>query len=168
VRQAAKQNALTPAFHVALGEGLIKAGKVDEAAEVVEAELLRIDISGDVLNLPELLRVRGEVLIQTGYGDPVSAERAFQLSIQRAREQSALGLELRSAMALARLWIDQGKVVEAAELLDSVHSRFEEGFQTTDLKLAAQLLAKLQRASRLGAERTAIETDVVMTALDTG
>jgi hypothetical protein len=57
VLQAAKHHALTPAFHVTLAEGLMKAGDVDEAAAVVEAGLVLSEAFGETLNVPELLRV---------------------------------------------------------------------------------------------------------------
>ena len=41
---------------------------------------------------------------------------------------------------LARLWIDQGKVQQARELLVPVYGWFTEGFDTRDLKEAKALL----------------------------
>lgn len=142
VLQAAKHRALIPAFHVALAEGLMKTGKVDEAAAVVDAGLVLSKAFGETLNVPELLRVRAEVWLQTTPAEPVAAERAFQLSLQQAKEQSALSLELRSTIGLSRLWASQGKSSAAANLLETSYRRFGEGFQTTDLKLAGQLLAE--------------------------
>jgi len=47
-------------------------------------------------------------------------------------------------MSLARLWRDQGKTVEARELLAPVYGWFTEGFDTRDLKEAKALLEELQ------------------------
>jgi predicted ATPase len=99
------------------------------------------------LNRPELLRVRGEIWLQATPADPGAAERAFQLSLQQAKEQSALSLELRSAIRLSQLWASQGKPSAAADLLESSYRRFEEGLQTADLRLAGQLLAQLGRCA---------------------
>jgi predicted ATPase len=147
VLQAAKHHALIPAFHVALAEGLMKAGKANEAATAVDAGLLLSEAFGETLNAPELLRIRGEVWLQTTPAEPVAAEQAFLRSLQQAREQSALSLELRSAMSLSRLWASQGKSSAAANLLETSYLRFREGFQTTDLKLAGQLLAECGRCA---------------------
>ncbi|HVJ54164.1 MAG TPA: winged helix-turn-helix domain-containing protein [Aliidongia sp.] len=147
VLQAEKHLALTPAFHVALAEGLMKAGKVDEAAAAVDAGLALSEAFGETLILPELLRVRGEIWLRTTPANPVAAERAFQLSLQQAREQSALGFELRSAMRISRLWASQGKSSDAVDLLEAVYRRFGEGHQTTDLILAGQLLAEFGRCT---------------------
>jgi predicted ATPase len=143
--QAERYHTLTPAFHRALAEGLMQSAEIDEAAAVLDAALARSETLAEPLVVPELLRVRGEVWLRTTPADPAAAERAFQLSLQYAKAQSALSLELRSAMGLARLWSDQGKSTDAADLLETVYRRFEEGFQTKDLKLAGQLLAQLGR-----------------------
>jgi hypothetical protein len=45
---------------------------------------------------------------------------------------------------MARLWRDQGKRVEARELLASVYGWFTEGFDTLDLKEAKTLLGELR------------------------
>jgi predicted ATPase/DNA-binding winged helix-turn-helix (wHTH) protein len=145
VLQAEKHHALTPALHVALAEGLVKAGEIDEAAAVIDAGLALSEAFGETLNVPELLRVRGEIWLQATPADPVAAERAFQLSLQHAMEQSALSLELRSAIRLSRLWSSQGKSSEAADLLETSYRRFGEGHQTADLILSRQLLAELGR-----------------------
>jgi predicted ATPase len=46
-------------------------------------------------------------------------------------------------MSLARLWREQGKTVEARELLAPVYEWFMEGFDTRDLKEAKALLDEL-------------------------
>jgi predicted ATPase/DNA-binding winged helix-turn-helix (wHTH) protein len=143
VLQAEKHHALTPALHVALAEGLMKTGEINEATAVIDAGLVLSEAFGETLNVPELLRVRGEMLLRATPADPVAAEQAFQLSLQQAREQSALSLELRSAMSLSRLWSSQGKSSEAACLLESSYRRFAEGHQTTDLIRSRELLEEL-------------------------
>jgi hypothetical protein len=46
-------------------------------------------------------------------------------------------------MSMARLWRDQGKRVEARNLLTPIYSWFTEGFDTLDLKQAKTLLEEL-------------------------
>ena len=94
---------------------------------------------------PSCSEFRGEICRQKATADPAAAERAFQLSLQQAKAQTALSLELRSAISLARLWSSRGKSSDAADLLETSYRRFEEGFQTRDLMLARQLLAELGR-----------------------
>jgi predicted ATPase/DNA-binding winged helix-turn-helix (wHTH) protein len=148
--QAAKHNSLTPALHGALADGLLKLGEVDEAASAADEGLVLSAAFGETLNAPELMRVRAEIWLKGANADPVAAERAFQSSLQQAQEQSVLSLELRSAMGLARLWRSQGRSSDAADLLETVYRRFDEGFLTRDLTLARQLLAELGRPVPVG------------------
>ena len=46
-------------------------------------------------------------------------------------------------MSMARLWRDQGKVLQARKLLAPVYEWFTEGFDTLDLKEAKALLDEL-------------------------
>jgi predicted ATPase len=46
-------------------------------------------------------------------------------------------------MSLARLWRDQGKVLQARELLAPVYGWFTEGFDTRDLREAKALLEQM-------------------------
>ena len=59
-------------------------------------------------------------------------------------QEQARSLELRAATDLARLWMNQGKRVEARDILSSIYGRFTEGFETRDLKDAKDLLLLLQ------------------------
>jgi hypothetical protein len=53
------------------------------------------------------------------------------------------GLELRAAAGLAGLWGNQGKPVEARDLLAPVYNWFTEGFDTPVLQGAKALLEQL-------------------------
>jgi len=74
--------------------------------------------------------------------DP-AAEICFQQALDVARRQHAKSLELRAAMILSRLWLRQGKRVEARQLLAAVYTWSTEGFETADLQEARTLLAGL-------------------------
>jgi predicted ATPase len=51
--------------------------------------------------------------------------------------------ELRAATSLAKLLCDQGRDIEARDLLAPVYGWFTEGFDTVDLKDARAFLAQL-------------------------
>jgi predicted ATPase len=82
---------------------------------------------------PELLRLKGELLVARYSGAMASAELVFSQAIDIARQQQAKSWELRAAMSMARLWRDQGKQDEARDLLAPVYGWFTEGFDTFDL-----------------------------------
>ncbi|MEO8627304.1 MAG: winged helix-turn-helix domain-containing protein [Betaproteobacteria bacterium] len=65
-------------------------------------------------------------------------------SLEWARKQGALALELRCATSLSRLWHAQGATSQACELLAPVYERFTEGFATADLLAAKALLDDLR------------------------
>jgi predicted ATPase len=72
-----------------------------------------------------------------------AAEASLIGALDHARQQSALGWELRSAIALSRLWADHGRGDDARALLAGVYERFTEGFGTADLSEAERQLRAL-------------------------
>jgi predicted ATPase len=113
------------------GEGLALVGEAFARYAGTEARLL----------VPELHRIRGVLL--AGEGDAVGAEADFVKALDLAREQEARHWELRAATGLARLWRDQGRWVEARDLLTPVYGWFTEGFGLPDLREAKALLDQL-------------------------
>jgi predicted ATPase len=72
-----------------------------------------------------------------------AAEDSFRLALTVAQQQSAKFWELRAAISFARLWRDQGKRIEARDLLAPIYDWFTEGFDTPVLKEAKALLDQL-------------------------
>jgi predicted ATPase len=91
----------------------------------------------------EVYRLRGVLLRRQPGTPPAEAETWLQRALDVARRQEAKSLELRAAMSLSRLWQQQGKQVEARELLAPVYGWFIEGFDTADLQEAKALLEEL-------------------------
>jgi predicted ATPase/DNA-binding winged helix-turn-helix (wHTH) protein len=124
-------------YLVWLAETLRAAGQTGEALAAINEALERAERMEERWYLPELLRIRGELLVQDGAVDAASA--CFVQSLNEAQEQGTLSWELRTAMSLARLRSDQ------VGLLRSVIDRFGEGFLTADVIAAKHLLAELER-----------------------
>jgi predicted ATPase len=76
-------------------------------------------------------------------GDLSAAEQHFHQAIAVAERQSARLFQLRASVSLARLWRDQGKRVEARDLLTPIYGWFTEGFDAPVLKEAKALLDAL-------------------------
>jgi predicted ATPase len=123
---------------VRAAEACLFAGAKDDGLKLTDEAL---DQSGDTWFLPEVYRVKGELLHRPGRTNDV--EGCFGQALKVAQAQAARLLELRASMSLARLWRDQGKVQQARELLAPVYGWFTEGFDTRDLKEAEALLEKL-------------------------
>ncbi|KAA0686888.1 transcriptional regulator [Neorhizobium sp. P12A] len=135
---------LTTLFQKALAEGLMISGDLRSAGEVVDEALQRCKALGEELGVAELLCLRGKINCHL---DRSAAEQDYMLSIEHARRQSALSLELQAANELARLWSDRQNSREAINLLDSIVGRFTEGFDTPDMVIAENLLSELKKQS---------------------
>jgi predicted ATPase len=94
--------------------------------------------------LPELLRVRGELLLRCALPDAsLAAERDFHDSMALAGWQGARSWQLRTATSLARLWRAQGREGAAGEMLRPIYEIFTEGRDSIDHRTAQALLATL-------------------------
>ena len=118
-------------------------GELAEGLDTVVSALGLTGGKGSRLMDPELLRLKGELIVALDPGAKADAEVAFCQSIDIAQRQSSKSWELRAAMSMARLWRDQDKSQQARELLAPIYGWFTEGFDTLDLKEAKALLAEL-------------------------
>ena len=96
-----------------------------------------------MMEMPDMMRARAEVLMCGSNPDFPQAERSLKQSLELARCQGTLGYELRTAISLARLWLRQGRHEEALGMLAPIHGRFTEGFHTPGLRAASELLVEL-------------------------
>jgi len=152
-------------FLATLAETCSAMGQFEEGVQAVTEALALVEQSGERQSEAELYRLRGELALAgtRGWGlgasspppqapslkSPVpngvaeAVEADFRKALDIARHQHAKSLELRAAMSLARLWQNQGKGVDARELLQEVYDWFTEGFDTKDLQDAKTLLVML-------------------------
>ncbi len=131
----------TGSFMHALAEGLNHLQQHAQALATIEEGIALAEQQGGYLHMPEMLRVKGEILASMPGGDVQPAERCFHDAIQWSQRQSALSWELRAANGLARHWLKQGGVDSARRLLAPIYGRFSEGLDTSDLVTARELLA---------------------------
>jgi predicted ATPase len=129
-------------FTGALAEGLRKTGQFEEALSTIDDAISGATNSGVKIELSELLRIKS--LVFAAKNDRESAIGCLAEALKVARAQSALAMELRSAIDLARLLSEGGQRDQARHNLALVYNRFTEGFQTADLKVARALLENLQ------------------------
>ena len=128
--------------HMALIQGFIATGRFAEASRLADDTIARVEEGGEFCYMPELLRLKGKALLSTSMrGD--DGEAQFHRSLEMSRRQGALAWELRTSIDLAALKADQGRPEVAREILTPVFSRFGEGTDTADLRLAQDLLATL-------------------------
>jgi len=136
-----------PEFMGSFALALAGLGRLDEAHGAV---CKAIEAAGEGKDdqqwyIPELLRIKGEVLLrQTSNQAVQAAADCFAQAAEMAREQGALFWELRAALSAARLRVSEKNLAGAAQVLQPVYDRFTEGFDTADLKATKALLDDLR------------------------
>jgi predicted ATPase len=127
-----------------LAESWGSIGKTAPALTAIDEALIQSRLNDEHWCIPELLRIKGELLImEAGPAAASRAEEHFSQSLDLARQQEALSWELRTATSLSRLRRDQNRSREARELLAPIYAKFTEGFGTADLETAKRLLSEL-------------------------
>jgi predicted ATPase len=139
-----------PEFTGTLALALAGLGRFDEAydavAHAIESAGGRAD--GQQWYVPELLRIKGEILLRRDSERALAAANCFDEAAAMAREQGALSWELRIGLSLCRLRISQGCRDEGRRELAALYDRITEGFDTADLISAKQLLDDLNNGGR--------------------
>jgi predicted ATPase len=131
---------LTTTFNSALAEGLAIAGRNEEALALIDRAIALVERNGDLFMMPELLRIKAGILMTSPGSDFALAEQYFLQSLQLAERQSALSWQLRTATGLAQLYSMQNHSDQAKNILAPLYRRFTEGFETSDLQAARNLL----------------------------
>jgi DNA-binding SARP family transcriptional activator/predicted ATPase len=116
-----------------------KSGRAQEALAMLDEALDFVEETDSRYKEAELHRLRADFLLRQGG----AAEADLHKALAVARQQNAKMWELRAATSLARLWQEQGRAAEAAELVRGVYGWFTEGFDTPDLLAAQALLSDL-------------------------
>jgi predicted ATPase/DNA-binding winged helix-turn-helix (wHTH) protein len=128
-----------------LAEAFGRAGQISKGLDTIIKASARAEHTAEGWILPELLRIKGELLFLKG-GNEAAAEAYDHMrqALDCARQQGALSWELRAATSAARLLRDQDRRADAVSILEPIYVRFAEGFDTADLKSARALLASLR------------------------
>ena len=142
--QAIRYEMLNTGFKLSLVQGLLATGQFDEGMTLVDETIGRVEANGDLVHLPEALRVKGSVLLSLPQRRTHDAEKCFLQSLDWSRSQGARSWELRTAVDLAALWASQGQQDRARALLQPIVEAFVEGLDTADLKSAEHLLTTLR------------------------
>ena len=126
-----------------LAEAYRDTGRPTEGLRPIAEALDHVAQTGIVYYEAELHRLDGELRLHLDAPDEQRAEASFRRALEIARRQQAKSWELRAATSLGRLRGEQGRRMEARDLLAPVYGWFTEGFDTADLREAAALLSEL-------------------------
>jgi predicted ATPase len=136
-------------FPVTLAEMCINAGRLEDAATLLDDAVPVIEKNDEHFFESELWRLKGELSLRLGRDEEhvAAAERLFLRAIELAQAQNAKSWELRSRLSRARLRVSNGQSAEALAELEAVYAWFTEGLETTDLRAARALIEDLQRSA---------------------
>ena len=130
-------------FEAELAAALASTERIEEGIAAINTALRNAEESESLWCMPEILRIKGELIAKSKGPERDAAEDWLTRSCELASQQKALSWELRSATSLARFWRDRDRTIEARELLGGVYRRFTEGFETANLQAAKDLLEQL-------------------------
>jgi serine/threonine protein kinase/predicted ATPase len=126
-----------------LGDAHTQAARFEEARSSLGEGLALAEKTDDRVQVAELHRLMGELLLAESPDQSPAAEDCFRRAIDTARCQQSRAWELRATTSLARLWQRQGRRDEARAALSAVFDTYTEGFTTPDLLDAAAMLKAL-------------------------
>jgi DNA-binding winged helix-turn-helix (wHTH) protein/energy-coupling factor transporter ATP-binding protein EcfA2 len=143
-----------PRFLSLLACAFGKAARVEEGLTAITEALTMAELNGETYAMPELLRIKGELLLKNT--DPprlgdcpagdrnklsaiLEAQACFSEAVGIAKQQKTRSWELRAYMSMDRLNTLQGKADHTQ--LSNSYASFTEGYETADLKQARTLLS---------------------------
>jgi predicted ATPase/DNA-binding winged helix-turn-helix (wHTH) protein len=141
--QAARYGRFATRFNLVLARGFAASGRFTEGVTLADETIQLVETKGGTSYLPELLRLKGSILLAMPTPRTEDAVMCFMQSLETSRAHGSRAWELRTATDLAALWVRQRRTKDARKLLKPVFERFTEGLDTPDLKAAEQVLAKL-------------------------
>jgi len=126
-----------PGFNLLLGQLYVRAGRLDEAGQVLARAL---GSKGHAVWAADVERVRGDVIA----ADWAAAEAAYRSSLAIARGQRAGLFMCKAAISLARLLQSRGRRKEAYEVLEECLAHLHEGEDITTVRQARSMLGELR------------------------
>jgi predicted ATPase len=141
-RRADGEGMWLPHYLALLARACEISAQKEEALRLLDETLQLMERTGVRWLAAEINRHKGQLLLRQGLSE--AAEELYLSALAIAVEQGAKLWELRAAISLARLWLDQGRRrLEAHDLIAPVYDWFTEGYDTQDLKGAKALLDEL-------------------------
>lgn len=128
------------ARYTLIADAMLANGQPDDAREVLHHILGN---SAEPWGRCEILRLLAATERASGRDD--AARPMLVMALEAAAASQSLAWTLRASCDLAALLCDHREMQEARALLAPVYARFEDGFETRDLRKARELLARLAR-----------------------
>jgi predicted ATPase len=126
-----------------LARGHAASGRCVEGVTLIDEMIRLVEGKGGTSYMPEMLRLKGSILLAMPQPRIEDAETYFMQSLELSRARGLRAWELRTATDLAALWAGQGRAEDARALLLPVFEQFTEGADTADVKAAERVLTGL-------------------------
>lgn len=130
----------TPEKTCALCDLLMRAGRIEDASQMLDDVDTLVADTDEASYLAECLRLRGQ--IAAGRGDLTGAAHLFETAIATSKRQKTRLFELRATTQLMPVLTRQGRVHEAETRLRSVIDTFETKLPIVDLVTARKALER--------------------------
>lgn len=141
--QTMRYRMLSTGFRLTHVQGLLAIGLPRDALALADGTIRLIGANGDLVHLPEALRVKATALLALPDQRTDEAEACLTRSLDCAQSQAARSWELRAGTDMARLWVSRQRKDRARCVLAPILERFSEGLETPDLVAATELLGSL-------------------------
>jgi tetratricopeptide (TPR) repeat protein len=144
-----------PLFGTLIAEIEARAVDVQIGLATLDAQLATVAETGEQWFLPEMHRIRGEILLKREAADTARAEEAFLTAIAIAQQQKAKSFELRAALALAKLYQSTGRAADAHTVLAPALAGFSPTPEFAEIAEAQTLLGTLAQSEDVKAATAA-------------
>ena len=128
-------------YEATLAETKIKQGLYKEALSILEKSIEWCHKTEETIALSTLHRMQAKAYLASGKHTSSDAIRALYTSIEVAKNQGSIALELDACLDLCQIFSQQNKKDKAFTLLSPLLNQFSEGFDTKVYREAKQLLA---------------------------
>ncbi|MCS4095947.1 helix-turn-helix transcriptional regulator [Rhizobium sp. BK176] len=130
----------TVRFQFVIITGLVALGRFADAWSLSKESEQLIEEKGYYSYLPELLRLRGQIVFRAPELSNMDTETYLAKSLELSRSQGAGAWELRAATDMATIWQQQGRAAEAEGLLRPIYERMKGGREAPAHRAAAALI----------------------------
>lgn len=143
-------------FLCEFADALAHSGRHDDGRRAIDEALARAERNEERWYQPELLRIKGEIVLRAGRADAVrETKQLFQESLDWSRRQETPAWRLRTATSFARLHLSERRHTEARDVLAPAYAGFSQGLGTADLREAKALIDQLSGArAKKGGKRS--------------
>jgi predicted ATPase/class 3 adenylate cyclase len=117
-----------------------QAGRPAEGLQLVDALLEEVDEARLVREMPQLLLLKGDLLLATSPGNSAEAAGIFRNVLEGAGNIGGKIVTLQAATRLCKLAMQAGSAQESCQALADIYDGFTEGFETVDLREARAVL----------------------------